>query len=70
LTLRLLQKSAVRLHFRELGFFEEQESGIEQWLAESSGMFLVAGPVGCGKTTTLYALLNEMRLMRKSIITI
>jgi type II secretory ATPase GspE/PulE/Tfp pilus assembly ATPase PilB-like protein len=33
-------------------------------------MFIVAGPMGSGKTTTLYAILHEMHLMRKSITTI
>ncbi|MFO8027326.1 MAG: ATPase, T2SS/T4P/T4SS family, partial [Opitutales bacterium] len=40
------------------------------WISDIQGMFLVVGPVGSGKTTTLYALLDELRHRERSIVTI
>lgn len=70
LVLRLLQRSRVRLHLDELGLREDQRDRIERWLGDINGMFLVAGPTGSGKTTTLYALLAAMHMTSRSIVTI
>ena len=53
LALRLLQRAPVTLQLGDLGLCEEDRTRIEKWLGDISGMFLVAGPIGSGKTTTL-----------------
>jgi type II secretory ATPase GspE/PulE/Tfp pilus assembly ATPase PilB-like protein len=70
MTLRLLDTRHLRRDIRELGLSEPMFGKIERWLNNVSGMFLVTGPTGSGKTTTLYALLHELRLMERSIITL
>ncbi|WP_428939978.1 GspE/PulE family protein [Fontivita pretiosa] len=70
LSIRLLDRSRVLQHLDELGFTDEQRDKIEQWLKNICGMFLVAGPTGSGKTTTLYAILHELRLRDRCVVTI
>jgi len=70
LTIRLLERSRVAQHICELGMGELYLQRIRHWLTHMSGMFLVTGPTGSGKTTTLYALLHEMKLLDRSIVTI
>ncbi len=49
---------------------EDDRARIEEWLGDISGMFLVAGPIGSGKTTTLYSLMAELHLTQRNIVTI
>lgn len=70
LAMRLLQKAAVKHRLSDLGLRDEDHGSVQQWLGDSSGMFLVGGPVGSGKTTTLYALLAELCLNERNIVTI
>jgi type II secretory ATPase GspE/PulE/Tfp pilus assembly ATPase PilB-like protein len=53
-----------------LGFSEEVLNHFKQLVRKSSGIILVTGPTGSGKTTTLYALLNMINSKEKNIITI
>ncbi|WP_197440759.1 GspE/PulE family protein [Thalassoglobus neptunius] len=48
-------------YVRDLGFPEDVTNGIQQALGETSGLFLICGPAGSGKTTTAYALLRELQ---------
>lgn len=68
--IRILYLEQARLRVTELGFSDEQRHKIENWLAQVSGMFLVVGAIGSGKTTTLYSLLHELRLRDLSVVTI
>lgn len=70
LTIRMLERSRVAQRFGELGMGDAQLQAIRQWLTHMSGMFLCTGPTGSGKTTTLYALLHELKLLDRSIVTI
>lgn len=68
--LRLLDKSRVLLTLSELGFFPETLKIFKQMLKMPYGMILVSGPTGAGKTTTLYASVNCLDLVRQNVITI
>lgn len=70
LTLRILDPRRIKRRLGDLGLSDEAENSIRSWLNPMSGMFLVCGPTGSGKTTTLYALLHELKLAEKSVITI
>ncbi len=58
------------LSLKELGFTEELVEKINYYIRQPYGMFLVTGPTGSGKTTTLYAALNEIKSSEDKIITI
>jgi len=69
-TLRLLGRDQIERGIARLGLSDSALTEISQWIEESTGMLLVAGPTGSGKTTSLYALLHEFKQREKSIITI
>lgn len=68
--LRLLDKSAGRLNLSELGFSEPIYAGIQHLLNKPHGIFLVTGPTGSGKTTTLYAGLSRLNDAQRNIMTV
>jgi type IV pilus assembly protein PilB len=73
--IRILDKEQINEAFKELrldvvGFAEEDVRKFRRYIAEPYGMVLVTGPTGSGKTTTLYAALNEIRNEEDKIITI
>lgn len=73
--IRILDKEQINEEFRNLrldvvGFSEEDLARFRQFISEPYGMVLVTGPTGSGKTTTLYAALNEIRNTEDKIITI
>jgi len=69
---------AIRLHdiggamltIEQLGLDPADRVRLDDVLARSHGMFLATGPTGCGKSTTLYAALLELRKQRINILTI
>ena len=67
--MRLLNKSAVSLDLNTLGFRNEELKLIYQLLSKPNGIILVTGPTGCGKTTTLYSVLNYLNDVETKIIT-
>lgn len=58
--LRILDRSAVRLDFTDLGFTGPVLAALRAVLKEPNGIVLVTGPTGSGKTTTLYAALAAL----------
>ena len=73
--IRILDKEQINEEFRNLnlnvvGFAEEDLRKFRRYIAEPYGMVLVTGPTGSGKTTTLYAALNEIRNEEDKIVTI
>lgn len=67
--MRILDKSAVPLELVQLGFEEKQLDKIRHALKRPYGMLLVTGPTGSGKSTTLYAMINEVIDPKKNILT-
>ncbi|MFN2455287.1 MAG: GspE/PulE family protein [Pyrinomonadaceae bacterium] len=73
--IRILDKEQINESFKDLrldvvGFADEDVRKFRRYIAEPYGMVLVTGPTGSGKTTTLYAALNEIRNEEDKIITI
>jgi type IV pilus assembly protein PilB len=67
--LRILRPDAVNIGIRALGFEEEDYGRFQRIIKRPTGIFLVTGPTGSGKTTTLYAALQELNRPDKKIIT-
>ena len=73
--LRVLDKESMSEKFKNLnldvvGFAEDDLKRFRRYIREPYGMVLVTGPTGSGKTTTLYAALNEIKSDEDKIITI
>lgn len=60
LALRLLDPERVRVPLDRLGMQSAQLDRMQSWLRELGGLFVVCGPTGSGKTTTLYALMHQL----------
>ena len=67
--MRLLNKSNVRYSMETMGFTPELEKDLRKVIAEPDGIFLVTGPTGSGKSTTLYAVLSELNQEERNILT-
>ncbi len=70
IVIRLLDPSAPRLLFRDLGISKGISETLDRILERPQGMLLVTGPTGSGKTTTLYAGLNQLRSPLVNIVTV
>lgn len=68
--IRILDKSAVRLDLDTLGFDKEFLNKLKEAVSKPYGIFLVTGPTGSGKTSTLYSCLQFLHDPKKKIITI
>ncbi len=68
--IRILDQASVPLDMGTLGFFPDTLSTFRPMVSAPYGMILVTGPTGSGKTTTLYAALQEIRSPGRKIITI
>ncbi len=67
--MRILDRGNISVNIRDLGFSEEDYLRFQQIIKRPNGIFLVTGPTGSGKTTTLYSALNELNRPDRKIIT-
>ena len=70
IVMRILDKDSLSLGLPQLGFFSDDQSTFEQVITMPDGIFLVTGPTGSGKSTTLYSALNEINKPDRKIITV
>ena len=68
--LRILDKSRVPLDLAKLGFLPQELEMIRKGIDTSYGLVFLTGPTGSGKSTTLYASLNEVKASTKNILTV
>jgi len=69
IVLRLLDRESIRVGIESLGFHPDDYKRFKRIISRPNGVFLVTGPTGSGKTTTLYAALNVLNRPDKKIIT-
>ncbi len=69
IVLRILRPDNVKIGVSALGFDEDDYARFKKIISRPNGIFLVTGPTGSGKTTTLYAALSELNKPDKKIIT-
>ncbi len=69
MVLRILRREAVNIGIQALGFEQDNYEQFQRIIKRPNGIFLVTGPTGSGKTTTLYAALQELHKPDKKIIT-
>jgi len=67
--LRILRPDSVKIGITGLGFEQDNYDRFQQIIRQPNGIFLVTGPTGSGKTTTLYAALQELNRPDRKIIT-
>ncbi|MDA8909165.1 MAG: GspE/PulE family protein [Verrucomicrobiales bacterium] len=70
IAIRILDRETTRKTIHELGLPSCSLSGLQEWITSLNGMFLVTGPTASGKTTTLYAILNEIIEESRHVVTI
>ena len=68
--MRILDKEAINLDLDEIGLSEKVLTDFKEILQRPNGIFLVTGPTGSGKTTTLYAALSRMNTPDRKILTV
>ena len=67
--LRILRPDSVKIGITGLGFEQDDYERFQRIIRQPNGIFLVTGPTGSGKTTTLYAALQELNRPDRKIIT-
>ncbi len=70
IVMRILDKSSIQLDIPQLGFYTDDQEKIDKIIGLPDGIFLVTGPTGSGKTTSLYAFLNTINTPNRKIITV
>ncbi len=69
IVMRILDRNNIKVGIRSLGLSDENYRRFNNTIRRPNGIFLVTGPTGSGKTTTLYSALGEMNRPDKKIIT-
>jgi len=70
MVIRVLDRERSYLRIDQLGMSERMVNQVTRLAEATRGMLLVAGPTGCGKTTTLYAILGTMDVYQRNIMTL
>jgi general secretion pathway protein E len=70
IVMRLLDRSSVFRPLEQLGFAPDMQTRFEKIITRPHGIFLVTGPTGSGKTTTLYAALDKINSSDRKILTV
>ncbi|MDD5108856.1 MAG: ATPase, T2SS/T4P/T4SS family [Candidatus Omnitrophica bacterium] len=68
--LRILDRGGVSLNLEYMGFDAKQLEHVRRAISSPYGLVLITGPTGSGKSTSLYAILNEIKSPTKNIITV
>jgi type IV pilus assembly protein PilB len=68
--LRVLDRAAVNMDVKALGFPKAVLDYVLQAIQQPNGIFVVTGPTGCGKTTTLYSCLRQINTMDSKLLTV
>ncbi len=68
--LRLLDKQANQLSLRQIGMVDQELDRIQEMIVRPHGIILVTGPTGSGKTTSLYAIVNQLNERTRNILTV
>ena len=69
MVMRILDRNNIKVGSRNLGFSEDNSRRFQTIIRRPNGIFLVTGPTGSGKTTTLYSALGELNRPDRKIIT-
>jgi len=70
IVMRLLYKKAINFDFDSLGYSETNKNRLMHMLDKPHGLILVTGPTGSGKSTTLYAMLQQINSSEKKIVSV
>lgn len=70
IVVRILDKNRSLLSLDELGYSEEVIHQIKKALLRPEGIFIITGPTGCGKTTSLYSMLSYISTLQLNIMTL
>ncbi|MCQ2379503.1 MAG: Flp pilus assembly complex ATPase component TadA [Victivallaceae bacterium] len=70
IVMRILDKSSIQLDIPKLGFYADDMDLVTKIINYPDGIFLVTGPTGSGKTTSLYAFLNSINSPARKLITV
>jgi type IV pilus assembly protein PilB len=68
--LRVLDRSSVTFHLGDLGIPERQMKTMNELIHRPNGLFLVTGPTGSGKTTTLYSIIELLKSVETNVVTV
>ena len=68
--LRVLDRAAVNLEIKSLGLPKPVEDYVSAAIQQPNGIFVVTGPTGCGKTTTLYSCLRAVNSIESKLLTV
>ena len=70
IVMRILDKASIQLDIPKLGFYADDLDLVNRIINYPDGIFLVTGPTGSGKTTSLYAFLNTINTPARKLITV